>query len=68
MKKKRKKNKPKRHIRPSILYFLIICAIAISYIFIVKPFDHKEDKWAGYTSANENAEMTGLHQFRNGKI
>ena len=57
MKKKRKKNKPKRHIRPSILYFLIICAIAISYIFIVKPFDHKEDKWAGYTSANENAEM-----------
>lgn len=54
---KYRKNKPKRHIRPSILYFLIICAIAISYIFIVKPFDKPdEDKWAGYESANDNAE------------
>ena len=54
---KNRNKKPKRHIRPSILYFLIICAIAISYICIAKPFHKEEDKWSGYASANDNAKM-----------
>lgn len=57
MKQRRIKKKPKRHIRPSILYCLIIFCIAIGYLFVAKPFETKEkEKWAGYSSTNENAE------------